>query len=216
MLSAFWNSPEQLGTALRWITIVGIVLGAAFAGAAYFVTDRIGTLQSAQIAAQGDSIRVQDEVVKNQAGTIKTQNDRVQALTSDLSTVQEEAAQLAVRAQNAERGISDTYDFNGAHRQNVGGGRVVASAGAETSVFRNIMQMNEAKAWAQLRDTCENQIRNTPAWLTPYLFSGVALVNLGDLAKAKERLEYVVQHAGADPNYAEAARILEQVRAAGR
>jgi hypothetical protein len=211
-LTAIWNSPEELAIALRWLTIVGIVFTATFGAAIYFVNDRIGALQGTQIRDQGTEIKSQGLTVKSQSQTISKQNEQISQLTNDLNSVNARATELAAKAQNAERGISDTYDFNGGHRQNMGGGRLGITVGAEVGIFQKIMELYKAKDWETLKDTCEAQIKTTPTWLTPYLFSGIAYVNLGQLAKAKERLEFVSEKAGDDPQYSDAARILGEIK----
>jgi hypothetical protein len=182
-LTTFWGSPEQLAIALRWLTIVGIVSTAAFGAAIYFVNDRIGALQGAQLRDQGEEIKGQGITVKSQSQTIFQQNEQITHLTDELNSVSARAAELVAKAQNAERGISDTYDFNGGHRQNMGGGRVVVTVGAEVNIFQKIMESYKAKDWSTLTITCETQIQATPIWLTPYLFSGIAYANLGEFAK---------------------------------
>jgi len=49
-------------------------------------------------------------------------------------------------------------------------------------------------------------------WLTPYLFSGIAHANLGEIKQAMERLQFVIARAGDDPNYRDASRILDSLR----
>ena len=155
-------------------------------------------------------------IVESQTETISQQSGKIAHLSDDLQSVRSQAAELALRAQNAERGISDTFNFAGGHRQNMGGGRVVLNVGKESGVFQNIVSLHNEKNWSALKDMCENQIKETPAWLTPYLFSGIANANLGNLAVAKERLQFVVEKAGSDPNYSDAARILAQIEAVAR
>jgi hypothetical protein len=213
-LTTFWNSPEQLSAALRWLTIPGIMFTAAFGAAIYFVNDRIGALQAAQILNQGKAIKDQKIVVDSQTHTITKQNEQIAHLTGDLESVRRASAELAVRAQNAERGISDSYDFNGVRRQNMGAGRVMLTDGPLINVFQTLIKLNNDKDWNGLRNLCEDQISKTPGWLTPYLFSGVAYANLGDFPKAKERLEFVVAKAGNDTHYSDASRLLAQIKSA--
>lgn len=104
-----------------------------------------------------------------------------------------------------------TYDFNGARRISEPGKEMV-EVGDETNVFQNIVQLQTAKDWVGLRDICEDQIKKTPKWLTPYLFTGVAYMNLGEQEKAIERLTYVKQKAGGNPAYADAQRLLNLLR----
>jgi hypothetical protein len=213
----FWNSPEQLSAALRWLTWLTALAAfstTAFGVAIYYVNDQIGALQSSKIEKQGEEINSQKSVVLFQSKIIDEQNYKVIILSNNLKEMQKRADELTLRAQNAERGISDTYDFNGAHRKNMGGGRIDLAVGEETAVFQNMIKLQEEKKWAALREICETQISKTPNWLTPYLFSGIAYANLGDFSKAEIRLQFVVEKAGNDPHYTDASRLLQQVRSA--
>ena len=210
-LTTLWNSPEQLAAALRWLTIVGILSTGAFAIAAYFVTDRIGALQAAQILDQGDAIREQKQLIESQSQIVSQQDAQITHLNGDLRSVREQATELAMRAQNSERGVSDFYEFNGAHRQTSGGSTKV-TVGREMDVFQKIVKLQSDKDWNELKVLCEDQIAKTPTWLTPYLFSGIANANLGTVAEAKERLEFVVTKAGNDSSYSDASRILAQIK----
>jgi hypothetical protein len=206
-MTTFWNSPDQLATTLRWLTIVTILSAAVFGAAIYFVNDRIGTLQATQILNQGTSIT-------DQSQTIALQNQQITHLNEDLKSVREKAAELTTRTQNTERGISDVYEFNGNRRQGLGPGHTAVSVGPETNVFRKIMELQGNKDWIELLTVCEAQIKSTPNWLTPYLFSGIANANLGNFVDAEERLEFVVTKAGNDPNYSVAPGILARIKAA--
>lgn len=64
----------------------------------------------------------------------------------------------------------------------------------------------------EVRDLCEEQIRKTPEWLTPYLCAGVALANLGRREEAIRRLEHVEKMSSGNPDYSAAARILNELR----
>jgi len=62
-----------------------------------------------------------------------------------------------------------------------------------------------------LKNEAEAQIAKVPTWLTPSLFSGIALANLGDLINARERLKHLVEVAGNDPEYRMVVGVLEEV-----
>jgi hypothetical protein len=104
-----------------------------------------------------------------------------------------------------------TYDFNGARRTSEPG-KEMLDVGEETSVFQKIVQLQATKNWNGLRDICEEQIKKTPEWLTPYLFAGVAYMNLGEAAKATARLAYVKEKAGGNPANADADRLLNKLQ----
>jgi hypothetical protein len=107
----------------------------------------------------------------------------------------------------AEKQIYSGYDFNGAKReQRPGYGGV--TVGAETSVFQQMINLQNNRQWEELLKVSEDEIRTTPDWLTPYLFSGIANANLGNTAAAIERLTFVRDEAAGNPDYADADRIL--------
>jgi hypothetical protein len=213
-LITFWNSSTQLSVGLRWITFVWIGLSAIFAAMLYFVTDRIGTLQGIQLADQASLLSDQNHTIGEQANKINQQGNYIVKLNTDLSVLQLKADQLSRKAIDAERGVSVSYDFNGAYREKLGNGRTQAGAGPEMKVFQTIIELQNAKKWTELRELCEKQIESTPKWLTPYMFSGLAFANLGQLPMAVQRLQFVVEHAGSDPAYSEADKLLVQVKSA--
>jgi hypothetical protein len=177
------------------------------------VNDRIGTLQASRISGQGLAIEDQKHIADGQSQTIAQQKDQISHLTDELQSMTKRAAELEVKAQDAERGVADTYDFNGVRRLRTAG-RMGSIGGEETVVFQKIQKLLQDGAWSALKDACEAQIVKTPTWLTPYLFGGIADANLGDFAKAIDRLHFVVTKAGNDPAYAEASNVLAQVKAA--
>jgi hypothetical protein len=100
------------------------------------------------------------------------------------------------------------YDFNGGkHVQQ--GNKFNATAGDETSAFQKIVELHDAKDWQTLNAFCEEQISKYPQWLTPYLYSGVALANTGQRDKAIERLKYVREKSAGREDYKDASRLLE-------
>ncbi len=104
-----------------------------------------------------------------------------------------------------------TYDFNGTkHVQQ--GNRFQAIVGKELVVFNQLLALQKQQDWITLRDTCEAQIKETPEWLTPYLFAGVALSNMGKREEAIKQLEYVSEKSGGREEYKDAERILRELR----
>ena len=66
-----------------------------------------------------------------------------------------------------------------------------------------------AQNWIELRDFCEKQMKETPEWLTPALFAGIAYANMGDKQEAIEILTVVDRKAAGNQAYRDAARILK-------
>jgi hypothetical protein len=237
-LSTFWNSKDQLSSAFRILTFASLTVTAGLGFALYKLNDRIGELQQRTIDAQGHQLGEQGQLLDRQNGLLEEQSKRLNAVNTGLSeavhrsetllqqnarlqasvgriadanaALQQRADDLTTKATAAERGVGDTYDFNGGHRLRTAG-RVTLIVGEETQVFQHLVQMQAAHQWSELLSTSEAQIAKTPTWLTPYLFAGIADANLGRLSDAKSRLSYVVSHSGGDPEYADAQRILSQL-----
>jgi hypothetical protein len=110
----------------------------------------------------------------------------------------------------ARHGIYSGYDFNGGKRDQRPGD-VQLIVGAETSVFQQFLDLQQNQRWRELLDLAEGQIIKTPDWLTPYLFSGIANLNLGNRDAGIKRLKYVRSEGEGNPDYADAARILSQL-----
>jgi len=104
-----------------------------------------------------------------------------------------------------------TYDFNGVKHIRQGHNFRTIS-GDETEIFERLCELERRAEWAAVRELCEEQIRKTPEWLTPYLCCGVALANLGAEKEAVRCLEHVERMAPGDANYSAAARILRELR----
>ncbi len=119
--------------------------------------------------------------------------------------------ELQVESKKLKRGISSSYDFNGVKRENTAGSHT-AIMGEEASVFNKLIALEKDKKFGEIISICEQQIKTTPEWLTPYLFLGVAYANTGGIDKAIENLEYVITNAPGDPQYAQANEILSQIK----
>jgi hypothetical protein len=211
--TTLWNSPDQLATVLRWLTFLLLFVAAAFGAAIYCVNDRIGTLTADKIISQGGELKSRQATVDQQARMLTEQTDTIARLNDDLQSERSKAAQLA-QAAAAERVVADDFNYGGRHRLKTGNGASELISGSETTVFETIQRLYAIKDWVQLKVVCESEIKVTPKWLTPYMFSGVASANMGDLKSAIDRLEYVVANAGDDPSYADASRVLAEVKAA--
>jgi len=106
-----------------------------------------------------------------------------------------------------KRGIYSSYDFNGVKRDERPGVTAV-TAGEEVDAFQKMMALQANRQWAELLKTAEDQVKKTPDWLTPYLFSGIANANLGKKSAAIKRLGFVRDEAAGNPDYEDADRIL--------
>lgn len=88
----------------------------------------------------------------------------------DLDEKEEVINDLEKQAKKAERGISSTYDFNGAKRTTTRPGHISLNVGPELEIFKKINELEKRKNFSELRNVCEEQIAKTPEWLTPYLY----------------------------------------------
>jgi hypothetical protein len=104
------------------------------------------------------------------------------------------------------------YDFRGNKKVIADGGTNVKAYFADQEQnFKEMIELQNSKNWAGLRDFCEKQIKTTPEWLTPYLLSGIAHANLGDKSRAIELLSFVNKKAAGNADYQDAGRILRML-----
>ncbi len=133
--------------------------------------------------------------------------NKILAKQIDPETVLTKLDEIQSDVRKLRQGIYSGYDFNGARRE-TRPGYTGAVAGNEFTVFQAMIKLQANKNWPELLTAAEGQIKKTPDWLTPYLFSGIANANLGNKSAAIERLTFVRDQAAGDPNYADADRIL--------
>lgn len=207
----WWDSPDRLASFFKLLTFTSLGCGLFFGIALFLVNDRIGQLQSSVIAKQAGRVESQSSKIAEQSSQIRNQTDKITFLDTETNRLQKIAQDLQVKAQNAERGISDIYDFQGNRRQQIGGRRIVTQGGPLPESFQRMSQQRAEARWDALRDEANEQVRKTPNWLTSYLFLGIALANLGHLDEAHATLKYLVHAAGDDPAYSMAPGVLSEV-----
>lgn len=137
---------------------------------------------------------------------------KIEAYQSDLQAKQREIEELKKSAAKAKRGVISQWDFNGARREG-SAGRMTVSGGPEIHVYQQLVQLEQDNRFLELLSLADSQLVETPDWLTPRLFKGVALANLGRLDDAKIELQIVVEAAAGDPDYAPAIEILAKINA---
>ena len=120
--------------------------------------------------------------------------------------------ELQEKVKKAEKGITLTYDFNGAKRETTRPGDFSLKFGSEFEVFKKIQELEEKKHYGELVTICEKQIKETPEWLTPYLYLGIALANLGYKDRAIDIFEYVKENSFGDPKYSHVSEFLEKLK----
>ena len=135
---------------------------------------------------------------------------RLETYQADQQAKQREIEELKKGAAKAKRGIVSQWDFNGARREG-SAGRMSVSVGPEVEVFQQILQLERTRRFAELLALAESQLIKTPDWLTPRLYKGVALANLGRLIDARKEVQAVLEASAGDPAYSGATGILEQI-----
>jgi hypothetical protein len=60
--------------------------------------------------------------------------------------------------------------------------------GGDTKAFDQMIQLNHARDYAGLLKACQSALNDTPEWLTPRLFCGLAYLGMNDKTKARETL----------------------------
>jgi tetratricopeptide (TPR) repeat protein len=200
-----------------WITVFRSL---SYVGVALMALTTIGTsvLQARVNKAKDQANRTKDEKIDTLLDgnrKLLAKNDelatKVTLYQQDLLTKDARIQELEVKAKKASRGITTIYGFRGG-RRTTAGGNIKVEAGVESGIFEQMVDLEKNKAYSELIALCEEQIKKTPTWLTPYLYLGVAYANTGNREKAISNLEHVVAEAPEDPAYAEAVTILEQIK----
>lgn len=128
-------------------------------------------------------------------------NNDIKNIREDLSEKNIIIQDLTVKVKKAEKGISVTYDFSGNKWETVKHGNNKLVYGSEFEIFSKMQTLEQQKKYQELIPICEEQIKKTSEWLTPYLYLGIAYANLGNKEKAIELFEHVQRNALGDPEY---------------
>lgn len=189
----------------RSIVFLGAILMAAGALIAPHFSSKIDAKKDSKI----------DELVNGNRDLMYKNDELMSKITkyqTDIEIKNERIRQLEIDSKKASRGISSIYDFDGVRRTTLGPGQMSTIVGEETDVFQELVKMRQEEKFPEVIKLCEDQIVKTPEWLTPYLFLGIAYASLGNKEMAIKYLEWVVEKAPGDPNYAKAASILEKLK----
>ncbi|MGA9445221.1 MAG: hypothetical protein WBV26_02175 [Candidatus Sulfotelmatobacter sp.] len=175
------------------------------------------TSGSCSSATTGDNNKVTITCTGLTGDQVKTLSGIPSLLNKILQRQEDETGEIMSRlndcvegVKQARRGIYSGYDYNGAKRDQRPGVSSVTE-GPEVAAFQHLVELGKQQHWKELVEESEDQIKKTPNWLTPYLFSGIGNLSLGNRDAAIKRLEYVKSEAAGNPDYAEAARILTQL-----
>ena len=137
---------------------------------------------------------------------------KIEDYQKNLDEKDKKIQELQEKAKKAEKGITSTYDFNGAKRETTRPGHISLKFGSEFEVFKKIQELEEKKHYGELVKICEKQIKETPEWLTPYLYLGIALDNLGYKDRAIDIFEYVKENSFGNPKYSHVNEFLEKLK----
>lgn len=137
---------------------------------------------------------------------------KIEDYQNNLKEKDKKILELEEKAKKAEKGISSSYDFNGAKRVTTKPGHISLSNGPEVEVFKEIQRLETARNYSQLITICEKQIKETPEWLTPYMYLGVAYANLGNNDRAIELFEFVQKNSFGDKAYSQAIDFLGKLQ----
>jgi tetratricopeptide (TPR) repeat protein len=204
-------------TTESWVTVFRSL---SYVGVALIAITTIGTsvLQARVNKAKDQANKTKDQKIDTLLEGNKellAKNDelavKVTQYQQDLQTKDTRIKELEVKAKKAGRGITSMYGFRG-ERRTTAAGNISVEAGDETAIFQQMFELEKKKTYSELIVLCEEQIKKTPTWLTPYLYLGVAHANTGNREKAISNLEHVVAEAPDDPAYAEAVTFLERLK----
>ena len=90
-------------------------------------------------------------------------------------------------------------------------GKIVGDDSAVAD-FQKLKSVYDKKDWKTLAEMSEEQIRQRPEWLTPYLLAGIAYANLGNKEAAIKNLEFVSDKSVGMKEYSDADRILKLLK----
>ena len=74
-----------------------------------------------------------------------------------------------------------------------------------------MVEFLKSKNYSALIELCEEQIKKTPDWFTPYCYLGAAQAEMGLKDEAIKNLKYAVNNTRGDPEYKEAEELLKRL-----
>ena len=148
-----------------------------------------------------------------QAGNAEEQRIELQ---QQLAGARSEAAALGARLEASLRDLREweeaatvrpEYDFYGIRLQN-GRREQKHDVGREWLAYGRMEKAALARSWDELAVLCEEEMKRTPEWLTPYYFAGIAYANKGETERARVLLDHVRKLGQSDPLYSDAGKLL--------
>jgi hypothetical protein len=147
-------------------------------------------------------------------GTITTLVAKTKTNEADLATKDRQIVELEETAQRLRRGRSVVFYSDGQKVVTTGPGHMnLITDGPEVQVFNQMMTLQERQDFPALFALAEAEIAKLgPPWLSPFLFKGVALINLGRREEGIDVLRFVAREAPDDEDfYKQAAKFLKEL-----
>jgi tetratricopeptide (TPR) repeat protein len=200
------------GNLIYFIGVALLIVGTALT---YYGSNLKSTEDNKRLTKKVEELKVGNKELIEGKNTLIVQNKKltakVEEYQKDLEEKEEKIKELEVKVKKSERGISSIYDFNGAKRTTTLG-RISVVVGPEVQVFQIINALEKRKNYLELIKLCEQQIKETPEWLTPYYYLGIAYANTGNEVRAIELFEYVLKNAPGDTNYSQSKDFLKKLK----
>jgi len=199
--------PGTLQTFCQILFAFGIIV-TAFAG--------FGSHHYAKKSEQQKEKELNSQIVELVAGKneLVSQNKellvKIDEYQTNLAEKDQKIKELERKAKMTARGIISTYDFKGNKREKTAGS-IKGTMGLKKEVFEQMIKLQKSKDFPNLLKVCEQQIKETPEWFTPYLFRAVAYSNMGKKAEAIADLRFVIENTPGDPEYVQAEKLLLQL-----
>lgn len=190
---------EFWGSVLKYVGFAGAALVLISTVGTGLVNDKLDKVKDGKI----DTLVKGNESLLNKLEEYKNQNEKKQHQIDELKG----------KAADAARGITSFIEFDGTVRQ-TSGGKSMATFGYEGSEYPNLVALATEGRWIELEADCSRVLMQSPTWLTPYFFRGLARLNLMKLDGADSDLNNVIESAGSTPQYAQAREWLAKVRQA--
>jgi tetratricopeptide (TPR) repeat protein len=194
---------------MHWITVVGVALIAIGTIITFIGQNESNKQNSMKLEVEIEQLSQGNRQLIDQNKQLLSKVDQYQ---KDLREKEDKIEELEIKAKKTERGITSSYDFNGAKRVTTRPGHIQLDIGSEVNVFQSMQALIQQHNYSDLVPICEKQIKETPEWLTPYFYLGIASADLGNKVKAIELFEYVVKNAPDDPAYSQANEFLKRLK----
>lgn len=187
-------------------TLLSILKYISYAGALIIFVSTVGI---SVVTSRLDSTK--DGKIDQLLSQNKELISKIDGYQIDLSSRDATIKELRSSAQRTSQGIYDRWEYDGSRRETHGGTTNITE-GHEIEIFQQIIDLEKKQDFASMINLCLLQIEETPDWLTPYFYLGVAYANTGRLEEAAEKMQYVIDNSFGDPAYSHVAKLLKKIR----